>query len=202
MVEVYHSARLHCAASHELMMKAGRDGERERADCSGGEAEAATEGRTGEQGPRVTDETEIFGREGRSATLKLTDLVCLERAAKSACNKEPSWPSQPLLGSFWSGCCSEPRNRRNHITDGSLSYPCLKVVIVPNLQALILAFPTSSLLFFWSDQKKRWSQPWGVVRHIGILSSDQKKGTIYWLKVSKNIPDLRFPFYLLHFLAN
>lgn len=44
MVEVYRSARLYCAASHELMMNAGRD--REGADSS---REAATEGRTGEQ---------------------------------------------------------------------------------------------------------------------------------------------------------
>lgn len=35
MVEVYHSARLHCAASHELMMKAGRDGERGQTAAGG-----------------------------------------------------------------------------------------------------------------------------------------------------------------------
>lgn len=40
MVEVYHSARLDCAASHELMMNAGRVGE--RADC----CREATEGWT------------------------------------------------------------------------------------------------------------------------------------------------------------
>lgn len=40
MVEVYHSARLDCAASHELMMNAGRDGE--RADCCREPAEGWT----------------------------------------------------------------------------------------------------------------------------------------------------------------
>lgn len=43
MVEVYHSARLGCAASHELMMNAGGDGE--RADC----CREPAEGWTGEQ---------------------------------------------------------------------------------------------------------------------------------------------------------
>lgn len=47
MVEVYHSLRLCCAASHELMMNTGRDrkSERERADS----CREATERRTGEQ---------------------------------------------------------------------------------------------------------------------------------------------------------
>lgn len=36
MVEVYHSARLHCAASHELMMKTGRDEERGQTAAGGG----------------------------------------------------------------------------------------------------------------------------------------------------------------------
>lgn len=40
MVEVYHSARLDCAASHELMMNAGGDGE--RADCCREPAEGWT----------------------------------------------------------------------------------------------------------------------------------------------------------------
>lgn len=40
MVEVYHSARLDCAASHELMMNAGSDGE--RADCCREPAEGWT----------------------------------------------------------------------------------------------------------------------------------------------------------------
>lgn len=47
MVEVYHSLRLCCAASHELMMNAGGDGksERERADS----CREATQRQTGEQ---------------------------------------------------------------------------------------------------------------------------------------------------------
>lgn len=75
MVEVYHSARLYCAASHELMMNARRD--RERADCS---REAATEGWTREQRcesqmrRRFSDGSRL---EGRSANLKITDVVCL-----------------------------------------------------------------------------------------------------------------------------
>lgn len=89
MVEVYHSASLYCAASHELMMNAGRDGE--RADCS---REAATEGWTGEQ--RCTVETEIFGwahLEGRSAPLRMADV-------QHAANQHLSQLIQLLLRCF------------------------------------------------------------------------------------------------------
>lgn len=106
MVEVYHSARLHCAASHELMMKAGRDGERgQTAAGGGGRRQQRRDGP--ENKGRESQMRQIFGRERRSAALKLTDLVCLECAAKSAWNKAHSWLRQPLLGCSWGGCCSE-----------------------------------------------------------------------------------------------
>lgn len=51
MVEVYHSARLDCAASHELMMNAGGDGE--RADCCREPAEGWTRGQRCESQMRM-----------------------------------------------------------------------------------------------------------------------------------------------------